>query len=102
MSDFYNVPEMFEYIKRLKQMVDNAISEKKEILNNLCECCKEKEIEVEWKATNFCDEFFEDGIKKYKVNVYFFCESCYNILIEKKELEPGEFTLFYKDKKEEN
>ena len=102
MSDFYNVPQMFAYIEKLKNMVDQTLLERKEKLNNICECCKEKEIEVEWKPTNFCDEFFEDGIKKYKINVNFFCERCYKILVDRKEIEPGEFTSFLKEKKEEN
>jgi hypothetical protein len=102
MSDFYNIPQMIEYMNRLKEFVDNTVLERKEKLNNLCECCNEKEIEVEWRPTNFCDEFFEDGVKKYKININFFCESCYYILLERKEFERGEFTIFYKEKKEEN
>jgi len=101
MSDFYSIPEMFEYIRRLKEYVDNTILMRKEKLNNLCECCHEKEIEVEWRPTNFCDEFYEDDIKKYKININFFCQNCYDILLEREELEPGEFTIFYKEKKEE-
>jgi hypothetical protein len=101
MSDFFNIAGMIEYINRLKDFVDNTILMRKEKLNNLCECCKEKEIEIEWRPTNFCDEFYEDNVKKYKININFFCESCYNILLEREEIVPGEFTIFYKEKKEE-
>ena len=101
MSDFYNVQQMFQYIERLRNLLDENVLKRKQQLNNLCECCKEKEIEVEWRPSNFCDEYFENDKKKYKINIKFFCESCYNILVEKKELEPGEFTIFYKEKKEE-
>jgi hypothetical protein len=101
MSDFFNIAGMIEYINRLKDFVDNTILLRKEKLNNLCECCQEKEIEVEWRPVDFCDEFYEDDVKKYKININFFCESCYNILVEREEIAPGDFTIFYKEKKEE-
>ena len=102
MSDFGNVAEMFNYLNRLKEFVDNTVLMRKEKLNNLCECCGEKEIEVEWRPFDFCDEFYEDDIKKYKININFFCQNCYDILLEREEISPGEFTIFYKEKKEEN
>jgi hypothetical protein len=38
---------------------------------------------------------------KYKINIKFFCQNCYDKLIEKEKIAPGEFTIFYKEKKEE-
>ena len=60
----------------------------------------EKEIEVEWRPDNFCDEYFEDGIKKYKINVNFFCENCYEILLERGEIGISQFSIFYNKKEE--
>ena len=98
---FNNVVEMFSYIEKLRKTLDKIVLERKEQLNNLCEYCKEKEIEVEWRPFNFCDEYIEDGEMKYKINIKFFCQNCYDKLIEKEKIAPGEFTIFYKEKKEE-
>jgi len=98
---FNNIPEMFAYIEKLRKTLDKIISSRKEQLNNFCEYCHEKEIEVEWRPTNFCDEYIEDGIMKYKVDIKFFCQNCYDLLVEKEKIVPGEFTIFYKEKKEE-
>jgi hypothetical protein len=38
---------------------------------------------------------------KYKVDIKFFCQNCYDLLVEKEKIVPGEFTIFYKEKKEE-
>jgi hypothetical protein len=98
---FNNIPEMFAYIEKLRKTLDKIISSRKEKLNNFCECCHKKEIEVEWRPTDFCDEYIEDGIMKYKVDIKFFCQNCYDLLVEKEKIVPGEFTIFYKEKKEE-
>jgi hypothetical protein len=98
---FNNIPEMFAYIEKLRKTLDKIISSRKEQLNNFCECCHKKEIEVEWRPTDFCDEYIEDGIMKYKVDIKFFCQNCYDLLVEKEKIVPGEFTIFYKEKKEE-
>jgi len=98
---FNNIPEMFAYIEKLRKTLDKIISSRKEQLNNFCEYCHEKEIEVEWRPTDFCDEYIEDGIMKYKVDIKFFCQNCYDLLVEKEKIVPGEFTIFYKEKKEE-
>ena len=98
---FNNPIEMFAYLEKLKELVDNVVLMRKEKLNNLCECCHEKEIEVEWRPYNFCDEYIEDGEMKYKININFFCQVCYDILVEKEEITLGDFTIFYNEKKEE-
>jgi hypothetical protein len=98
---FNNIPEMFAYIEKLRKTLDKIISSRKEQLNNFCEYCHEKEIEVEWRPTDFCNEYIEDGIMKYKVDIKFFCQNCYDLLVEKEKIVPGEFTIFYKEKKEE-
>ena len=66
---FNNPYEMFSYLEKLKELVDNVVLMRKEKLNNLCECCHEKGIEVEWRPYNFCDEYIEDGEMKYKINI---------------------------------
>ena len=101
MSDFFNIAGMIEYINRLKDFVDNTILMRKEKLNNFCEFCHKKEIEVEWRPTNFCNEYIEEGVMKYKIDIKFFCQNCYDLLVEKEKIVPGEFTIFYKEKKEE-
>ena len=98
---FHNVGEMFSYIEKLRKTLDKIVLERKEQLNNLCEYCKEKEIEVELRPIDFCSEYIEDGIMKYKINIKFFCQNCYDKLTEKEKIVPGEFTIFYKEKKEE-
>jgi len=98
---FNNIPEMFAYIEKLKKTLNKIIFNRKEQLNNLCECCHKKEIEVEWRPVNFCDEYIEEGIMKYKIDIKFFCQNCYDLLVEKEKIVPGEFTIFYKEKKEE-
>jgi hypothetical protein len=98
---FNNIPEMFAYIEKLRKTLDKIISSRKEQLNNFCEYCHKKEIEVEWRPTDFCNEYIEDGIMKYKVDIKFFCQNCYDLLVEKEKIVPGEFTIFYKEKKEE-
>jgi hypothetical protein len=98
---FYSVSEMFFYIEKLKKTLDKIIIKRKEQLNNLCEFCHEKEIEVEWRPTDFCSDYIEDGIMKYKIDIKFFCQNCYDLLVEKEKIVPGEFTIFYKEKKEE-
>jgi len=105
MSQFFNVPQMFEYLDRLKTTVDNIVAEKKESLNNLCQSCEKNNIEVEWRPFNFCDEYIENEMSKYKINILFFCKSCYEKLIEAGKLERGEFDLKYwevEEEKEEN
>jgi hypothetical protein len=98
---FYSVSEMFAYIEKLKKTLDKIIFNRKEQLNNLCECCHKKEIEVEWRPVNFCSEYIEEGVMKYKIDIKFFCQNCYDKLTEKEKIVPGEFTIFYKEKKEE-
>jgi hypothetical protein len=96
---------MFEYLNKLKTIVDNLVIEKKEYLNNLCQSCEKNNIEVEWRPYNFCDEYFENEVSKYRINIMFFCKSCYEKLIEINKLEPGQFDLKYwedEEKKEEN
>ena len=98
---FNNIPEMFLYIEKLRKTLDKIVLDRKEQINNLCECCHEKEIEVEWRPFNFCNDYIEDGIMKYKIDIKFFCQNCYNLLVEKEKIVPGDFTIFYKEKKEE-
>ena len=98
---FNNIPEMFSYIEKLRKTLDEIILSRKEQLNNFCECCHKNEIEVEWRPTNFCNEYFEEGVMKYKIDIKFFCQNCYDLLVEKEKIVPGEFTIFYKEKKEE-
>ena len=57
---FNNIPEMFAYIENLRKTLDKIILSRKEQLNNFCEFCHKKEIEVEWRPTNFCNEYFEE------------------------------------------
>ena len=75
---FNNIPEMFAYIENLRKTLDKIILSRKEQLNNFCECCHKKEIEVEWRPTNFCNEYFEEGVMKYKIDIKFINNSATN------------------------
>ena len=88
---FNNIPEMIDYIERLKNEVEKQIESKKISLNNKCECCKEKNIEIIYKANNFTEEYIDDNKLIYKINANFFCESCYKHIIKTGQLEKSQF-----------
>ena len=64
---FNNIPEMFSYIEKLRKTLDEIILSRKEQLNNFCECCHKKEIEVEWRPTNFCNEYLYELTHMYNL-----------------------------------
>lgn len=84
---FNNIPEMIEYLNKLKTEVDKQIENAKIKLNNTCECCKNKPIEVIYKSDNFTEEYIEDNQIKYKLNAHFFCVNCYEHVIKTKQIE---------------
>lgn len=88
---FNNVSEMIQYINNLKNIVENKIEEKKAELNNFCECCKIKPIEIIYKANNFTEEYMEDEKICYKINAHLFCADCYKHIIDTGQLVKSEF-----------
>lgn len=88
---FNNIPEMLNYIEKLKFIVDQKLDERKKNLGDKCECCKINPIEVTYKANNFTEEYLEDDQIIYKINANFFCKSCYKHVIESGQLEKSQF-----------
>lgn len=88
---FSNVPEMFAYVDKLRELKDQYNEKRKKDLNNLCEACEKNPIELEYKYFNYADEISTDDGVKLKINNHFFCKSCYKVIIETNQLEKSEW-----------
>lgn len=83
---FNDIGGMLNYIEILKQGEKEQIEIKKKNLNNKCEACKEKDIEIVYKHDNYSEDVFVDGEWKLRLNVNFFCIDCYRIVINTEQL----------------
>ena len=103
MSQFFNIPQMFDYINKLRETLNITIENKKIELNNKCQACNKNEIEIDYKPDDFCVDFVDDdGLEKTKINIMFFCRSCYEKLIETNQLIETEWSnKYWEPKKEE-
>ena len=82
---------MINYINALKETVEEKIEDRKLQLNNLCECCNEKQIEIVYKPENFTEEYIENGNICYRLNAHFFCLPCYRYIIKTEQLDKSSF-----------
>lgn len=88
---FNNIPEFFSYMNGLRKAVDEHLEYRKKKLDYKCEACKNNPIELEYAYENYCVDYFEDGVKKTKINCHFFCKSCYKKIIETEQLPKSRF-----------
>lgn len=81
------IDQTFQELQNLKNMFDTACKDRKEYLNNLCECCEEKEIEVDHPI--FGEPIIDvdiDGKNAIKLNMAFLCLECCDKLKEQKKI----------------
>ena len=86
---FNNIPEMYAYLDKLKNIVEEHLNKKKEELNFKCEACNKNSIEVDFKPGNFTEEYYnpQTGKTSLVINCNFFCRSCYKKLLDSGQID---------------